>query len=406
MRGGWIALVAVPLIIAACAPRDSQPAAGASRETLPDGTVVVHYAALPDDDIPVIEQDLVLPDASGDPERLFGDIRGIDATSDGTIYVLDYQGPEIWAFDENGAFVRTVASKGEGPGELSEANGMILAGDTLLWVQDYGKWVMMGIDLRSGESRRIPMHVRSYGYIWSGTVDDAGRIWKPDSYSDAERVYPPEEGLQEAPAQAFLKSYDPTTEVEDSVYLGPETYRSFISRTSNGYRYYGIPFDAHPITLVDRAGGFWTTDNTTYRIARLDEQGDTVLIIEADVPSLPVTAEDRAGWVDALVERTPDARRAAEEIVALSPETKPALAHLFMDDQRRLWVERSHDQDAPPRYDVFDTAGTYQGSAKLAFTPSAYFPIRVRHNRIYALVLDSLDVPTVVRGELPESLTR
>lgn len=320
MRGGWIARVAVPLIIAACAPRDSQPAEGASRDTLPDGTVVVHYAALPDDDIPVIEQDLVLPDASGDPERLFGDIRGIEATSDGTIYVLDYQGPEIWAFDETGAFVRTVASKGEGPGELSEANGMILAGDTLLWVQDYGKWVMMGIDLRSGESRRIPMHVRSYSYMWSGTVDDSGRIWKPDSYSDVKQTYP--------------------------------------------------------------------------------------LIIEADVPSLPVTAEDRAGWVNALVERTPDARRAAEEIVALSPETKPALAHLFMDDQRRLWVERSHDQDAPPRYDVFDTAGTYQGSAKLAFTPSAYFPIRVRHNRIYALVLDSLDVPTVVRGELPESLTR
>ena len=70
-----------------------------------------------------------------DPNVTFSDIRGIQAASDGTIYVLDYQAVDVRAYSSEGEYLRTVVRYGEGPGEISEADGILLSGDTLLWIK-------------------------------------------------------------------------------------------------------------------------------------------------------------------------------------------------------------------------------------------------------------------------------
>ena len=55
------------------------------------------------------------------------------------------------------SFLRTVATRGEGPGEISGANGMQLVGDTMLWVQDHGKWMMLGLSTAGDEIARVPV---------------------------------------------------------------------------------------------------------------------------------------------------------------------------------------------------------------------------------------------------------
>lgn len=64
---------------------------------------------------------------------------------------------------------------------------MILTKHGTHWVQDHGQWEMIELDLDGEEIRRLPLHVRSYGYVWNGTVDDRGRFWKPTSHSDQAR---------------------------------------------------------------------------------------------------------------------------------------------------------------------------------------------------------------------------
>ncbi|MDX1389196.1 MAG: 6-bladed beta-propeller, partial [Acidobacteriota bacterium] len=71
-------------------------------------------------------------------------MRGVEAAGDGTIFVLDYQAAEVRAFGPDGAYLRTVATRGEGPGEIREANGFKLVGDSILWIQDHGQWQMIG----------------------------------------------------------------------------------------------------------------------------------------------------------------------------------------------------------------------------------------------------------------------
>lgn len=388
-----------------CGAGDAGASAVAVRDTLPNGAVRVAYAELPAA-AERLQTELSIGAIEGEPHEIFGDIRGIEADPDGNIYVLDYQASEIRAFGPDGEFLRTLTQRGEGPGELTEANGMILAEDGTLWVQDHGKWQMINLDLSGTEIQRLPMHVRSYGYIWSGTVDHRGRFWKDTSHSDEERVFPPPEGLTEGATRAYLKWFDPATEESDSIFLGDDRYRTYISQNSRGgWTYRGIPFTPSTMTIVDPAGGFWRTAGGAYRIARLDELGDTVLVIEADVPPSPATAEDRERFIAGIVERDASMRRAAEEMVALAPETHPVIDQLIVDDEGLLWVRRFGRDDELPLYDLFTREGEYVRSVALGFTPSRYLPIRIRNGRIYALVRDSLDVPHVVRAgttPLPE----
>ncbi|KKL50240.1 hypothetical protein LCGC14_2307460, partial [marine sediment metagenome] len=230
-------------------------------------------------------------------------------------------------------------------------------------------------------------------------MDNGGRVWKQETHSDDEdRTYPPELGLTEGSGRQYMVSFDPVADVTDSIYLGELSFRTMISRSSRGgYTYWQVPNDPRPITVVDPAGGTWWTGSVSYRIVRLDERGDTVLVIDSDTPALPVTAGDRSAFVEATVERRPDQRRVAEEIAGLMPDTKPVISSLTVDDEGRLWIGRVGPEDAHPQFDVFGRDGGYQGSVELAFRPATYVPIRIRQSRVYAVVRDSLDVPFVVR---------
>lgn len=398
----------IPLLavtVTACSGPEGARAT-ATRDTLPGGVERVRYASLSTSPSPV-EVDLRIGALEGDGPDVFGDVRSVEAGPDGTIYVLDYQASEVRAFDAEGRFLRVVAGEGEGPGEIREANGMVLADDGTLWVQDHAQWMMIGLSTRGGEVDRVPMHVRSYGYVWSGTLDHRGRFWKPTTHSDDPPApNPPEEGLREGTYRSYLKWYDPATEAVDSVFLGEGRSRSFVSETGGGYRFQGIPHTPGPVTAVDPDGGFWRASSEAYRIARLDARGDTVLVIEAAVDPLPVTAAERAEFVEGAAERDPSRRRIAEEIAGLMPDTKPVLASFTVDDEGLLWVGRVGADEASPVYDVFTREGRYRGSVRLAFDPPSFFPLRIRNGRIYTIVRDSLDVPYVVRAEVPDAVGR
>jgi len=64
-------------------------------------------------------------------------------------------------------------------------------------------------------------------------------------------------------------------------------------------------------------------------------------------------------------------------------------------------VERTVEEGATPLYDLFNRNGDHLGSVALSVTPDPNVPIRVRHGHIYAVVLDELDVPSIVRVRVP-----
>jgi hypothetical protein len=398
----WFILI--PISSLACGAESRDASVAVVRDTMPNGAIVVHYARLQEPAGPPIAIDLRIGVTEGDPNLMFGDIRGIDAGSDGTIYVLDYQTSEIRAYDSVGHYLRTLTRKGSGPGELKAANGMVLVGDSALWIQDHGQWTMIAVDVNGQELTRFKMPVLSYGYVWNGAIDRRGWLWKPVTVSNEMPQYPPKEGLNEGHARVYLKSYDSRADVSDSVYIGEQTYRSFVVRRGQSTMYMGIPFDPQTITVVDPAGGFWQTSGTPYRIARLNEQGDSVMVIEVASDPLPVSEHDREHYLKEAAQQAPGDRRVADEIGALMPKFKQAIAGMVLDDMNRLWARRTATSDSTATYDIFRADGAYLGAVTLGFVPP-YLPIRIRDGRVYAVVRDSLDVASVVRSEpLPASL--
>ena len=388
--------------VTACAT--DSPAGGPVRGTLPNGAVLVRYPGLPtidsvDPEVIEAQVDLRFGSLEGDdPNFLFGDVRGIQAASDGTMYVLDYQAVEIRAYSQGGEYLRTIVGRGEGPGEISEANGIFLAGDSILWINDHGKGAVIGVDPAGQELRRFGMPVRSYDKIWKGTFDDRGRFWMPTYHSDEGVDWEPEPGPYEATSREYYKSYDLSTEAVDSVYLGETIYHGYMFRRGSRRSVRDRPLEASDIVGVNPPGGFWQANTASYRLTRTDAGGDTLVVIEAALPVETVTARDRAEYVKKQVDGDPGERRAAEAIAALMPDIKPILGGFFVDDQGRLWVNRVTPADTPPFYDLFSEDGDYLGSVRFAFEPAPYSKLWVRHGNIYTWVVDELDVPSVVRA--------
>lgn len=375
-----------------------------TRDTLPDGTVVVRYEeppAAPTDPLP---HDLELGAMDGPSQEVFGDVRGVEVDPSGEIFVLDHQASEIRVFSPDGEYLRTLAGQGEGPGEISRANGLQRAPDGTLWVQNFGRWQMMRFDHDGQELERVPMPVLSYGYMWNGSVDDRGRIWKPATHRDGEPVRPEASGPVESVSRLYLKFLDPETEATDSVFIGEQHSRTYVQIMEGGVSVRSIPFTSGTLWAVDPAGGFWLGHGERYRIVRLDEAGDTVLVVEVDLPPEPVTASDRDRFVEDMLEDAPERRRAAEEIASLMPEAKPVIDQLFVDERSRLWARRAHPEGDGPVYDVFDREGNHVSTVRISPAAAQYFVPRIRGGHLYTLRLDELDVHKVVRVPLPEPL--
>lgn len=377
------------------------PPANPTRETLPNGAILVRYPDLPAIDSAgpeITEATMALRFGSRDgtdPTLAFSDIRGIDADSDGNIFVLDQQAAEVRAFDPEGRYLRTIARRGRGPGEIMEANGILLSGDTLLWMHDHGQHAIIGVDPRGFEVRRFPKPVDEYRGYWTGTFDSRGRYWREVSQRDAAATYS-DEGVNTNVTRDFYKSYDLSSGAVDSVFLGVSTSRSYSYAAAGGTGFLRIPFQSGNMSAVNPAGGFWHAHGASYRITRTGEDGDTLVVIEAGLPVQRVTDADRSSYVERMVEGQPDVRRHAEAVADAMPDVKPILTGLFVDDEGRLWVQRATPAEVPAFYDTFSEDGDYLGSVRFTFEPGRI--IRVRHGNIYTWVEDEMDIPYVVRA--------
>ena len=382
------------------------PAGNPTRETLPNGAVVVRYPDLPAIDsvgpeITEVQVDLKFGSRDGDdPNLTFGRIQGIQAASDGTIYVLDGQPDEVRVFGPDGEYLRTIVRRGEGPGETTGASGIILAGDTLLWMYDVRQGII-GVTPNGEEVRRFKRLAYDPAYYWSGTFDNYGRYWISEYHVDEERSGDiTREGPYTETYWRYYKSYDLSTEAIDSVPLGERVTQTYLFDFGPGLGFMDIPFVSSDVTAVRPSGGFWHSSNTAYRVTRSSEQGDTLIVIEAALPALPVTAEERSAYIDRTVDRRPDHRSAAERAADLIADFKPIFASFFVDDENRLWAKRTTPGEALPFYDLFSEDGDYLGSVRLGFPPAPGSRVWVQHGNIYTWVVDEFDVQYVVRAPL------
>ena len=151
---------------------------------------------------------------------------------------------------------------------------------------------------------------------------------------------------------------------------------------------------------MDKTGEVWSTSDgdPSYRVARSTLQGDTALIIQTQREPVPVTRAERDSALSSILENL--SRFGVRRLDASKiPAVKPGVLSLFTDDRGRLWV-RTSSPDSLAWFDVYERSGALVKTMAAPYTLVRWVPPVVRGDQFYAVVLDELDVPYVIRARI------
>ncbi|HEX5829739.1 MAG TPA: 6-bladed beta-propeller [Gemmatimonadaceae bacterium] len=363
--------VALLLLVAACARGDTT--AESPRATRTDSAgITIAMNAGGDRPLPLrFTERLRLGGAESGPEAFYQVWTGLVGTDErGRLYVLDREAHRVVVFDSAGTFVREMARKGGGPGELQHPWRLVVWPDGSVAVADYGTSGLMSF-APDGTPRdavapwpRGASTPRGLGRAASGWVverDDAWKPgdpvrttlveWRPDGATAAastllrrERKTPALLVFSNCPIRATLGPVFESTPVWD--------VRGARVALSEARRYVVDVFDG------PRLVASWRRDIAPRPATR-------ELALREVGKGLSIRAMDTKCSISA--DETLEKRGMAE--------TLPAIAELRFAPDGTLWVSRGKVREEAPTVDVFSAEGDYLGTLPAgAPMPAAFLP--------------------------------
>ena len=410
------ALLLFPVLVLAC--DGSAPRTGDLRtevDTIGDTIVVRTLGAPPPGETRRLVVEKTIGQADGADERYtFSGIADLVVGPQGRMYVWDGNLMSLRLYDSSGTHLRTISSRGEGPGEHRASNGMALdrAGRLLFW------------DPRNG--RITVFH----------PAGDLEATWRIDPGSERGR------GLfVDTAGNVLLRrlTRDPATQESRTsvIRLGPDG----VVRDSIEPRVFGPPQPEQTVTAPSRRTTYilpyspprpWTVSPQGYLVTGPGEpyvvyllRGDRPIRIEREVERVPVNPEEKSDLRDRMLgilrQVDPGYQWTGPDI----PDLKPSYRDLAVGDDGRIWVTLyqpselvpAAEQSTPPPgpamptpartwreptlYEIFEPTGELLG--RLAVPPRTRL-LRMRGDRAWGVTVDSLDVPYVTRFRIEPAL--
>jgi hypothetical protein len=333
-----------------------------------------------------------------DGPKSFSDIRGVAATANGNIFVLDFKQQVIRLFDAKGNFIKQVSRDGAGPGEIRNANGMAASANDLVWVNDpaNGRFSIFKSDGSFYKQVLVPINM--YGYTWDGVIDQQGRA------IDRISVRPVAVASGAVRSEAMYRFVDEngkadTVEAPKCPAREAPPDPSFLRFTGNGgSMFMSLPFLPQTQVVTTRAGTAWCTAAAEYSLStgRLGQPMREVVALK--VAPLEVTREERQRSLDRIDSLT---RRYGKMIgdPSLMPRTKPVIERIHGDPAGRVWVRTTAAPAAAPSFDVFDPSGravahVASGASRRKMNPYLTW---ITDTHLYSVEMNDDDVPAVVR---------
>jgi hypothetical protein len=334
--------------------------------------------------------------SDADGPYLFADIRGVVPGASGSIFVLDYKAQEIRLFDATGRFVQQVARRGSGPGEIKDANGLLVAPNGDVWVNDpaNARWSVFSPGGTFLRQHTIP--ILGFGYIWNGVIDTAGIVFDPVSVPGEGRTY-----------RQMIRRVRPDGHVVDSLpgrgcelrgTGGQPAYFSVRSRTGGGMMQ--IPFLPSPVRVIDRRGSTWCSSRDRYEVLQIHlERGDTLRRISLATQPVAVPRAERDSEV-AKVRAFFTKMGAPEPDYGRIPSVKPAIETIDVDSRGRLWVRPSTADTTKTRLDIWEPGAPRPVTVLAPWRISQWVHAHISNDTLFTWILDESDAPVVVRAVL------
>ena len=347
------------------------------------------------------EEVLTIGEAAGDPDYQFGQIAGLDVTSNGFILVLDNLAQHIKVYSADGVFERTVGQAGSGPGEFGPGAAVLMVGtaDTVI-VPDAGNQRVNVILLGEEESTSFPLSFEE-GIPMRWQVSNSGIL----AVQRRALNLPNQEAVDVD--LIARQAYDGT--IVDTMLTPPrgETF-SFGG---------GLPefhfFAPEPTWTLLNDGTFVHAVNNEYRISVAGPDGSVTRVITMPSEPVAVSEEDKeiiTGLIMRLMEEQglpPQALDGIKQGISYE-DVFPAFTQMRNGPDQSLWVQRigvpsdmTEDEQenwnplldqGSDDWDVFDGEGRYLGVVTM---PDRFSPFSLKGDLFYGVWRDEFEVQYV-----------
>lgn len=330
-----------------------------------DGVEIVHNAATPlhPNRRVAFEEDLSIgPGDASDAIRLYMP-RSYAVDGKGFIYISDNKDPGIKVFNPEGRPVRTIGSKGNGPGEFQLITSLAFLSDGRLLALDSE---LCRVSLFDPDGRFMDSHqwtilsmsfeiylVTDSFYVREVTTVNLGK--EPKNWRRRLRV------------AAF--------DLRGKEVLSFGDFEACQSGIVTGRFSFSLPFPVCSILAGDsRNRRLYYCLNDRYLIRVFDEKGRIIREIDRPYERRRVTLEDWKAYLDSF--KTTAENRSAIEKNAAKPALKSVTPYMIVNDSARLWVQLHESKKDGVRiltaFDVFDDRGRYDCRVLSAFIPRLF----------------------------------
>ena len=280
-----------------------------------------------------LRETLRIGGAESGPE-MFVQTRSIDADSKGRILVYDRQTQDIRMFAPDGKFIRTIGRVGSGPGEMRNAEGMVVARNGNIWVRDAANARFTIFNGEGEFEKNWPMKFCWSQGVWHPQPNRQGRI------VDYDCVVPPGGGRSMGYA---VVGYRTDASGVDTLSSRPECGTrelsdagTWVTRSEKATMYRSIPWAPFPIGALGPSGETWCAPNSSrYEISRIGGASKDTVRVTRPITTVPVTRAERDSVIASMEAKGPSGLDFSR-----IPRTKPAIERIIIDDQGRPWVGR------------------------------------------------------------------
>ena len=323
-------------------------------------------------------------------------VRDLAMLRDGSVWALDFKDQVIRRFSSTGALLKPVGRRGAGPGELRNANGLLVHGDGTVWVNDPSNGRLSVFNADGSFARQHVLPINGYGYRWGGWYSVANKEVMDAATLRVDTTFRQVWRRVDTKGRATGEVVPPVCSSRAPLYVG---YRAETpgKRSSSG----AYPFTTGGGTAPNGRDGVWCATPFSRRVALVRiGRNDTIASTSVDVPLLPVSKAERD---DAIAQiRTRIKEYATNDFdVAQVPQQKAGIVALHVDDDGRLWVEHARAFKSPSTtLDVHAPQGAHLARVTVPYRTASGMPVRARGMAAWLVVVDEDDVTSVANFAL------
>lgn len=332
-------------------------------------------------------------DGDGD---VFGMVRDLAVLRDGSVWVLDFKDQVVRRFSSTGTPLKPVGRRGAGPGEMRNANGLLVHGDGTVWVNDPSNGRLSVFKADGSFARQHVLPISGYGYRWGAWYSLANTEVMDATTLRVDTTFRRVWRRVDVKGAATGEVVPPVCSADAPTFVGYRAETPGKGASSGPY-----PFTTGGGTAPNGRDGMWCATPLSRRVALVRiGRNDTIASTSLDVPMIPVAKAERDDAIAQIMTRMKEYATNDFDAAKVPPQ-KSGIGGLHVDDDGRLWVEHARPfKSSNTTFDVHSPQGAHIARVTIPYRTAFGMPVRARGMAAWFVVVDEDDVVSVAKFAL------